>query len=217
MSKSIVFFGHEHHGKSTLLGYLYSCDVMMDVEGMDSYFKSIRAKYDPTDLYALIFSYETDNSKFGGRGNTTKTNRHKMIEYDFFDTPGHDGFYDERDKGLAYGDIGVFCIEASEFSDNSTFDEAKYSLILKQWIITGKKLIIALTKMDKENVNFSQSLYGSACAKIRALKGCDSAPIIPVAVLVKARRAINLILNNPSEMSWYKGKSLTEAIEAVQS
>jgi len=130
------------------------------------------------------------------------------------DTPGSEHKTTQRQKGMYYGDVGVFCIEINQlisedfFTKRNLFTTFMATLVL--WSKFNRRTIIALTKMDL--CNYQEEDYLKAYVIINQL--CDMinvAAIIPISIDVKGRKAHN-IYHKSLQMPWYKGKTLEKAL-----
>lgn len=234
MKKNVVFYGNANQGKSTLIGHIISTYHKFDLDKFEKYFKAeFGTAYNPALLYTWIINKDYFESRsvpddltgmlkdvivFRETGSTmtTVTNRNITMEiagqtehFTIIDTPGHDEFADERDRGLALGDIGVFCVEIGEVLkdefNSSHFD--KFEIWSK---FSGRTPIILLTKTD---LNLSEKEYIRAAERVKQLGNYgNDVLIIPVAVIVGKRCSFNVLTRAP-ETPWYHGDILIEAIQ----
>jgi len=236
MRKNIVFYGNANHGKSTMIGYILAAlkTPRIDLDKMERYFRAEFGRdYNPNLLYTWLINKDKYKSGLipdelsgvwteGFYLNVTgESLRHVLrpvaleiegenVDCTFIDTPGQHP--EERDKVLHLGEVGVFCVEVGQVLDpdfdESYFDE--YEIWSK--IVPSAKPIILLTKIDLEGHN-TEEAYREACEKIRVFGEYDEdTPIIPVAVIVKERRAMN-VLERSEGTPWYTGNSLIDAVK----
>lgn len=238
MKKNIVFYGNGNSGKSTLVGYIYSKIQGVDPDNYErSLLKNFGLSYEGRrdQLYTWMINrdyYEVkmvpddltgepaERRVFRERGNTLVTDVKHQIAlpiagnetvFTLIDTPGQDEYADSRDEGLHLGEIGVFFIEMAEalkpdFSERHFED---YDVWPK---FSGGKPIILLTKIDLDKNFRTKEAYLEACEKVKLFGGYDDVTVIPVAVVVPERRALN-VLEPAAETPWYEGQPLIEVIK----
>lgn len=224
MSKSIVVFGMAHAGKSTCIGYMYNRtkekDPNYDFEKYIDNLKLELPEYDSSRDYGyLVDEFNEERMKTRSKSGTSKKIHLKPIELGdatitVIDTPGSEHKSKQRQKGMYYGDIGVFCIEITQivseefFTKKDLFTTFMATLIL--WSKFKRKTIIALTKMDL--CDFDEKVYIKACEIIAQLcEMVNIAAIVPVSVNVKERKAHN-IYDKSVQMEWYNGETLSDVL-----
>ena len=225
MRANVVIFGLAHSGKSTLVGYLFvATNKDFDFE---NYIEEIKKKYpnnyDSSEDYAYVvdtYADEIIKSKEEKLGHTKGTHLKGLqlepdLELTVIDTPGVEHRERERNKGMYYGDIGVFCIEMNELLEDDFFINNKYRHIINTlllWSKFNKKLIVVLTKADL--CGFSHQNYNLAIDKINFV--CDKAKIkpkiIPISIIVKERVGHNII-SKSNNLDWYNGQVFIELLK----
>lgn len=236
MKRNVVFYGNSNQGKSTLFGYIFveACDIG-GIEKFENFFKRELPRYNPALLYTwvanknIFISKKSVNEWTGEPENKFVFNESGMsidifergipLEIDgkkeiftFFDTPGQDEYHAQRDKGLEYGDIGVFCVEMGEVLKGAA--DGNHFRVYDVWPkISRSKPIIALTKIDIDGRTGKED-YLEACRRIRETGGYDEETIIiPTCVMAREKRSMN-VLGAAPETAWYTGPSLIDAIKA---
>lgn len=224
MSKSIVVFGMAHAGKSTCIGYMYNRtkekEPNYDFEKYINNLKLELSEYDSSRDYGyLVDEFNEERIKTRSKSGTSKKIHLKPIELGearitVIDTPGSEHKSKQRQKGMYYGDIGVFCIEITQivseefFTKKDLFTTFMATLIL--WSKFKRKTIIALTKMDL--CDFDEQVYMKACEIIAQLcEMVNIAAIVPISVNVKERKAHN-IYDKSVKMEWYNGDTLSDIL-----
>jgi translation elongation factor EF-1alpha len=235
MKRNIVFYGNANHGKSTLIGHMVSelKNPKIDLDKMERYYKEqFGYHYRPDLLYTWLMNRdkwksglvpdeltgilteghiinETGESLDNVLRAVTLEIDSNNVDFTFIDTPGQHP--ETRDKVLHLGDVGVFCVEIGQVLkpdfDESYFDE--YEIWTKITNIPNPNPIIILTKVDE---HFSEEAYLEAVEKIRILGNYNESPIIPISVIVKERRSIN-VFSKSAETSWYNGHTLIDSIK----
>jgi translation elongation factor EF-1alpha len=231
MNSNIVFFGPADHGKSTIIGYTLADFAQKDMDKVARELKNrLGSDYKPDYLYSSLINPERESdimSRFSTRINSIK----RIISFTFIDTPGHDKLLDQREQGIALGQIGVFCLAINEVL-NEKYEEAIHEFT-NLWFehYKNRRLICLLTKFDLRD--FRQNDYEEASERIK--KCCRQievtyrveplgayfeynvtmsgfAAIIPVSVDFNKRRGHN-ILSRSDKTSWYEGPTMIGAIK----
>lgn len=229
MAKSIVVFGMAHSGKSTCIGYMYNKtkekDPNYDFEKYISNLKRELSEYDSSRDYGyLVDEVIEERVRTKAKTGTSKKIHLKPIELGdakitVVDTPGGEHKSLQRQKGMYYGDVGVFCIEINQLTSEEFFTKkdlfTTFMATLILWSKFNRRTIIALTKMDL--CGYREETYLKGCEIINQL--CDMiniSAIVPISINVKGRLAHNLYYKS-LEMPWYEGKTLVEALmEEIQ-
>lgn len=133
-----------------------------------------------------------------------------QVDLVLLDTPGSPTYYRDRFRGLTFGEIGVFLFEITSAAkwldtnntlknDNKVLEEMIHGLIpLNTWLkLPSKpKTIIVLSKGDNTDIPLEQVV----CRwKNYANQYCGNEiydlPIIPIEILVKEKKSINIFEN----------------------
>ena len=225
MANTVVIFGMAHSGKTTLCGYVYDQNMQgKENYNFEEYIKNTKKElgvdYDSSRDYGYLLEKSKDERLRNNRSGTSKQLHIKSIhfpesEFVIIDTPGAQHKATQRQKGMYYGDIGVFCVEISKIIDERFWGNRKQYLTfmstLVLWSKFKRKTIIILTKMDV--VEFSEEKYKYACGIIKQLcLEIDVSCIIPISIDVKKRIGNNIFEKSPN-MSWYQGPFLMPVIK----
>lgn len=226
MKKNVTFYGMAHSGKSTCIGYLYNemleKNKDYDFERYIEKLKCTLQDYDDSRDYGYLvdeYIYERVKTRSGKTG-TSKQIHYKNINlgelsFTAIDTPGSAHRRHPRQKGMFYGDVGVFCIEIKQLiSDDLFFKKDLYATLLSTLLLWNKyhgSTVIAITKMD--TCSFSEEAYQLGCEILHQIC-CDNITIdaiVPISIEVKNRISHN-ITSKSNKMIWYKGDSLKEIL-----
>jgi len=201
---NIVVFGKAQSGKSTLLGYLYSqMNKSFDIFEFEQEMQmELGDDYEPSYLYAYIMDeskYERVNRKGTRNMHVRKISFNESTRVTIIDTPGVEHHNTPKQRGVYFGDIGIFCLELIDvISDNfmiSSRETATIMSTLLLWSNLGhKSIIVALTKCDKDN--YSEEDYKIAKERVDQLCGrtqIDSVITIPISIIVSEKRGINIV------------------------
>ena len=227
MDMNITVFGMAHSGKSTCIGYLYNKELEKnpeyDFEKQVMKNKEFIPEYDDSRDYGyLVDEFNEDWIKTHSQSGTTKRLHYKKIEIDgmfitVIDTPGSEHKNVQRQKGMYYGDIGVFCIEIGQLLSDDLFSNRNFKAFFMATLLLWSKYhgstIVAITKMDL--CEYDEESYLMGCEIIKQLCSDDISisDIVPISIDVKGRKSHNI--DSASEkMNWYNGKTLVEAIKS---
>lgn len=224
MVKNIVVFGMAHSGKSTCIGYMYNRtrekDPNYNFEDYIARLKEELEEYDDSRDYGyLVDEFIEERKRTKASSGQSKKIHLKPIEIGgteiiVIDTPGSEHKTIQRQKGMYYGEIGVFCIEAKQLTSEDFFIKKRlfsaFMATMMLWSKFNRRTIIALTKMDQ--CDYREDVYNKAREMIKQLcEMVNVAAIIPISVDVKGRKAHNVCVKSP-EMPWYKGNSLEDEL-----
>lgn len=224
VAKSVVVFGMAHSGKSTCIGYMYNKTREKDPDyDFEKYVNSLRRElsaYDSSRDYGyLVDEFIEERIRTKTKSGTSKKIHFKPVELGdikitVVDTPGSEHKSKQRQKGMYYGEVGIFCIEINQLTSEEFFTKkdlfTTFMATLILWSKFNRRTIIALTKMDL--CDYQEESYLKGCQIINQL--CDMinvSAIVPISINVKGRTGHN-IYNKSPEMSWYRGKTLAEAL-----
>ena len=211
MNQNIVCFGPTNSGKSTLAGYLSS--YRLNNELYEKKIQMFRAEYGNyfNERNTLSYFVDTGKDEYRVQQNTPGTSKRKHIleipwenglTYTLIDTPGTDKRWRNNFQNIYLGDIGLFIIEINTLLDICTnylegsyeYDEILTKLLtpVSLWENYGRldRLIIVISKMDLcEYSRYSLARVEDLLKGIEILKNI---PIVPIAINVKQRSAINV-------------------------
>lgn len=213
-------------GKSTCIGYIYNKTLEQDPGYcFENYIQSLQVQlpsYDCSRDYGYLVD-ENQNERIKVRSSKTGTSKqvhYKHIDiggvgFTAIDTPGSAHRRHQRQKGIYYGDIGVFCIEINQLiSDDLFMKKDLYASLIATLLLWNKyhgSTIIAITKMD--TCEFREEAFRMGCEVLRQICGDEIkiSTIIPISVEVRERRGHN-IDKSSERMLWFEGDTLHEAI-----
>ena len=233
MLKNIVVFGPAHAGKSTLVGYLIA-KLMMSDKQVNDIFEDIKmlmgSEYDETESYAYLVDKHKDERFFhlkpssGDHGHSLYMHFEQLNignkKIHIIDTPGAEHRSRDRQKGLFYGDIGLFMIDVADLSE-SLLESQKWERV-KRFLLPlfssrdftkgNKRLVVILSKMDTRE--YSSALFNAAKKRVYQLLGDNTIDVIPIAIDVLNRNDNNVI-SVSEKMPWFKDKTLFERLSGI--
>ena len=127
--------------------------------------------------------------------------------YVIIDAPGHREFLKNMISGAAQADAAVLVVDASEGVQEQTKRHA-YMLHL----LGMQQIAVVINKMDK--VNYDAKVFEKVSKEsTEYLKsiGLTASYIIPISA-----RAGDMMAQRGTQMGWYKGKTLTDVLDAFE-
>ncbi|KAF4744009.1 translation elongation factor EF-1 alpha [Perkinsus olseni] len=146
--------------------------------------------------------------------------------YTLLDCPGHKDYLRNAILGASQADVCVLMVSAvwEEFEEGMSQLGETREHALVAYVSGVRRMIVAVNKMDDEEVNFSQARFEKICsAVIRHLHnlgfGDDRIEVIPISALT----GYNLFNRGPVDpsaevtMPWHSGPSLYESLDMLPS
>jgi elongation factor 1-alpha len=209
---NLVTIGHVDHGKSTIVGrLLFETGAIREDELKK--LKDLAAEF---KIEGAEFAYIVDREKEERVRGMTIDIMHRPFEtskyfFTIIDCPGHRDFVKNMITGASQADAAILVISArpGEGVQEQTKEHAYLARVLGI-----QQLIVVITKMDL--VNWDQKrfeeLKNEAINLLKPLGfNVDKIPFIPVS----GQFGDNL-LKRSTNMPWYKGPILVEALDALE-
>lgn len=242
MCKNIAIFGPTHSGKSTLMGYLLCKDL--DVTEKSNKFDRIKhdllsdgLAYHSDRKYAYIVDTATDEKRElkSGTQITKKTigggSKHIHIckvninnaDCVFFETPGSDQYWKEKNEGVFLGDIGIYVIElplllelSQKVKDSNNFKELEQRifspLYLWKHYKNVLKLIIVISKID---LDYSRFAIETSINLIHSVDAFKNVEIVPISIDIDNDSDCNIYKKNTKIEGFYNGKTMFGALSNI--
>lgn len=204
---NIVIAGHVDHGKSTIIGRLLA-DTHSLPEGKLEQVKATCQRNAKPFEYAFLLDALRDEQAQGitidiARVFFRSPKRHYLI----LDAPGHIEFLKNMVTGASRAEAGLLVIDANEgIRENSR----RHGYLMSMLGI--RQLVVLINKMDL--VNWSAELYRQIVAEYQGYLeqiGLRARWFIPVS----GREGDNIGAISGT-MTWYKGPSVLEALDAFE-
>ncbi len=207
---NLVFIGHVDHGKSTTVGRL-----LYDTKNIDEQtLRKLRQKAEELGKAGFEFAFVMDNLKEEQERGLTIDLAHKKFEtekyyFTIIDAPGHRDFIKNMITGASQADAAVLVVAAND----GVMAQTKEHVFLSKTLGVSQ-LIIGVNKMDM--VNYDQKRFEEVKEQVsKLLKSVGYKPeeiqFIPMASL----KGDNVV-EKSSNMSWYTGPTLLEAINNLK-
>jgi translation initiation factor IF-2 len=178
----IVVLGHVDHGKSSLLDYIRKSNVVAQEEGGIT---------QHTAAYEVIHTDKNDDKK----------------KITFIDTPGHEAFRAQRERGASVADIAILIVSAEDGVKAQT--KEAYEAIQA----SGIPFVVAINKIDVPNADQTRTIssliehgiyiegYGGSvpCISISAKKGDGIHDLLEIVLLLAELEDLKGNPNAPAE------------------
>ncbi len=207
---NLVVVGHVDHGKSTLVGRLLFETGTITQQDIDKLKKEAASLGKST----FEFAYVLDSTREERTRGVTIDLSHMKFETDKYyftiiDAPGHRDFIKNMITGAAQADAAVLVVSAKEGIQPQTKEHAFLSKVLGI-----KQFIVAINKMD--TVGYTEDAFNKVKEElIKFLKTAgfktDDITFIPTSALEGDN-----VAKKSDKMSWYKGPTILEALNALK-
>ena len=216
---NIVVIGHVDSGKSTTTGHLiYKCGGI-DKRTIEKFEKEATEMGKGSFKYAWVLDKLKAERE---RGITIDISLWKFETPKFYvtiiDAPGHRDFIKNMITGTSQADCGVLVIASptGEFEAGISKNGQTREHALLAYTLGVKQLIVAINKMDDKASNYSESRYNEIKTEVSSfIKKVGYIPDKVAFVPISGWNGDNM-LEKSSNMPWYKGPTLLEALDAIQ-
>jgi len=138
--------------------------------------------------------------------------------FTIIDAPGHRDFIKNMITGTSQADAAVLVIATptGEFEAGIAKNGQTREHALLAYTLGVKQMIVALNKMDDKSVNWGQARYDEIVKEVSSFVkkigyNPEKIPVVPIS----GWHGDNM-LEKSSNLPWYKGMTLLEALDAVQ-
>jgi elongation factor 1-alpha len=217
---SLVVIGHVDSGKSTTTGHLiYKCG------GID---KRVIEKFEKeaNDIGKGSFKYAWVLDKLKAereRGITIDIALWKFetskTMFTIIDAPGHRDFIKNMITGTSQADAAVLVIDSTTggFEAGISKDGQTREHAMLAFTLGVKQMIVCTNKMDDKTVNWSQARYEEIMKEVQDYikkvgYNVKTVPFVPI-----SGWAGDNMLERSTNMPWYKGPTLLEALDNLES
>ncbi|AAT43000.1 translation elongation factor EF-1 subunit alpha [Picrophilus oshimae] len=209
---NLVIIGHVDHGKSTLVGRLLFEHGEIPQHIIDEYKKEAEEKGKATFEFAWVMDRFKEERERGVTIDLT----HRKFETDKYyftiiDAPGHRDFVKNMITGTSQADAAVLVVSARE--GEGVMAQTKEHAFLAR-TLGVPQLIAVVNKMDATQPPYSEKRFNEVKDEITKLLtpiGFKNVPIIPLS----GYKGDNIMKPSPN-LSWWKGPTLMEALNALQ-
>ena len=207
---NLVFIGHVDHGKSTTVGRMLYDSGNIDEQAM----KKLKEKAQQLGKAGFEFAFVMDNLKEERERGVTIDLAHKRFETDKYyftiiDAPGHKDFIKNMITGTSQADAAVVVVAAND----GVMAQTKEHIFLAR-TLGVQQVIIYVNKIDM--VKYDEKRFNEVKDQVAALLKTvgykpDQIPFVPGASFPGDN-----VFKKTTNMSWYKGPSLLEAMNGIK-
>ncbi len=203
---NLVVVGHKDHGKSTLIGRLLYDAHAISSQRLEAIQTELDATGQPFSFAFLLDSLEEERRCGLTLDIMQMPFTSPRYHYAIIDCPGHREFLQKMLTGASHADAALLVVSASTGVEAQT---RQHAALLKTLGI--RHLVVAVNKMDA--VAYRAAAYDAlrdvVTPFLEAL-GYPTAPLIPVSALQGDN-----IYTPTTSMTWYRGPTLIDALDAV--
>jgi len=210
---NIVFIGHVDHGKSTTVGRLLVDTGVIRKEEIEKFRLEAEAKGKATFEFAWVM----DDLKEERERGVTIDIAHRRFDtqkyyFTIIDAPGHRDFVKNMITGTSQADAAVLVVSAAEGIQEQTREHIFLSRTLGV-----AQLIVAVNKMDRQEVKYAEAKYTELKEEItKLLKNVGFKVDQQVTFLpISAFKDDNIDKASPN-MTWFKGPTLLAALDSLK-
>jgi elongation factor 1-alpha len=210
---NIVFIGHVDHGKSTTVGRLLVDTGVIRKEEIEKF----RAEAEAKGKATFEFAWVMDDLKEERERGVTIDIAHRRFDtqkyyFTIIDAPGHRDFVKNMITGTSQADAAVLVCSAAEGIQEQTREHIFLSRTLGV-----AQLIVAVNKMDRQEVKYSEAKYNELKEEItKLLKNVGFKIDTQVVFLpISAFKDDNIDKPSPN-MPWFKGPTLLQSLDNLK-
>jgi len=209
---NLIFIGHVDHGKSTTVGRLMYDSGNIDEQSM----RKLKEKAAELGKAGFEFAFVMDQLKEERERGVTIDLAHKRFEtakfyFTIIDAPGHRDFIKNMITGASQADAGVLVVAANDGVSAQTREH----VFLSRTLGVGQ-LIVAINKMDISGVNYSEARFNQVKEEVSTLLKSVGYNPSQVQFLALASLKGENVVKKSTNMPWYKGSTLVEAIDSFK-
>ncbi len=204
--------GHVDHGKSTTVGRL-----LLDTGHIEQHVIDKNEKLAVEHGKAGFgLAYVMDGLKEERERGITIDVAHKELftphyYFTIIDAPGHRDFVKNMITGTSQADAAVLVCAANDGVNAQTREHAFLARVLGV-----KQLIINVNKMDISGVDYSEDRYNAVVKELNQLLKMAGFNPADVSMIPCSSFLGENLYNKSTNMPWYKGQTLFEAIDGIQ-
>jgi elongation factor 1-alpha len=213
---NLIIIGHVDHGKSTSIGHLFYDAGAIPEKQLRDFEKEAEALGKGSFKYAWVLDKLKEERE---RGLTIDLAFYELETrrnvFTIIDSPGHRDFVKNMVTGASQADGAILMISAKrgeyEAGTNPGGQTREHAFLAKT--LGVEQLVVAVNKMDDASVSWNQTRYEEVkdgVSRLLKMVGYDPSKInfVPTS----GWTGDNLV-NKSSNMPWYKGPTLLEALD----
>ncbi|MEI7668752.1 MAG: adenylyl-sulfate kinase [Pseudomonadota bacterium] len=203
----IVIVGHVDHGKSTLVGRLIHDTDSLPEGKLEQIKQSCKKRGMPFEFSFLMDALQAERDQGITIDTTQIWFKTEKRNYVIIDAPGHKEFLKNMISGAAQSEAALLIIDAKEGVKEQS---KRHGYLLH--LLGVQQIAVLVNKMDM--VDYSEEVFNQIESEYRAyLKEIGVTPtfIIPISA-----RAGENIIQKSEALSWYKGKTVLDALDSFK-
>jgi elongation factor 1-alpha len=216
---NIVVIGHVDSGKSTSTGHLiYKCGGI-DKRTIEKFEKEAKEMGKASFKYAWVLDKLKAERE---RGITIDIALWKFETQKYYftiiDAPGHRDFIKNMITGTSQADCAVLVVAAGqgEFEAGISKNGQTREHALLAYTLGVKQMICVVNKMDDKSVNWGEARYNEIKNEVSNFVkkigyNPEKIPFVPISGWLGDN-----MLEKSSNLPWYKGPTLIEALDSIQ-
>lgn len=203
----IVIVGHVDHGKSTLVGRLLHDTGSLPEGKLEEVQKACERRGVAMEWSFLLDAFQAERDQAVTIDTTQIWFSTEYRPYVIIDAPGHREFLKNMVSGAAQADAAILVVDAKEGLQEQT---KRHAYLLS--LLGLRQVAIAVNKMDM--VDYDDATFAKVSKDVdNYLKsiGVTATHIVPISA-----REGDMIVTHSDKMHWYKGKTLTQVLDAFE-
>jgi elongation factor 1-alpha len=215
---NLVVIGHVDHGKSTLVGHMLLKLGALDPKTVKEVEEIAKKKGKESEKYAWFLDKLKEERE---RGVTIALTFMKFETPKYYwtiiDAPGHRDFIKNMITGASQADVALLVVSAKtgEFEAGMSPEGQTMEHIVLARTMGIDQVVVAITKMDITDPPWSEKRYNHVVNVLKKfMRGLgykvDQIPFVPVSGWTGDN-----IIEKTTNMPWYKGPTLVEALDTA--
>jgi len=205
-----VTVGHVDHGKSTLIGRLLYDTHSLPPDKMEEVRRASEESEGIPEFAFVMDHLEEERTNRITIDTAQIFFKTAKRDYTIIDAPGHKQFLKNMITGSTQAEAALLLVDAVEGLREQTHRHA-YMLGL----LGIRQIIVVINKMDL--VDYSQEHFEQLSGKVTARLREFGTEVPPEMIIPIAARLGHNVANRSDKLSWYKGMTLLEALDQLQS
>ncbi|HUY01117.1 MAG TPA: translation elongation factor EF-1 subunit alpha [Candidatus Deferrimicrobium sp.] len=214
---NLIIIGHVDHGKSTMMGHL----LLKTGSISDREMREMEALAKKLDKGSFKFAFVFDRLKEERERGLTidlafRRFDTKKYYYTLIDAPGHRDFVKNMITGSSQADAAILVVSAKtgEFEAGiSAGGQTREHAFLSRTLGVAQ-LIVAINKMD--TTDWNEARYNEVRDEVKDLLKMVGFPVDKVNFVPVSAWTGDNLGDKSSNMPWYKGPCLTEALDELE-
>jgi len=216
---NLVVIGHVDAGKSTSTGHMiYKCGGI-EQRTLDKFEKEAKEIGKESFKYAWVLDKLKSERE---RGITIDISlwkfQTKKYYFTIIDAPGHRDFIKNMITGTSQADCAILMIASpkGEFEAGISENGQTREHALLAYTLGVKQMIVCVNKMDEKTVKYSESRFKEIKKEVKGFLEETGYKVKKVQFIPISGWHGDNMIEKSSNMPWYKGKTLYEALDKLK-